>query len=155
MSTGRLITFVLVTGVIVLSVVMFVISAQSPATDGVVMSAIGIAVAVSCWLASVIVPQGMKRFAKNEYEPLAGDLDRETAAIPIDQPLQGQQLKFAEAWATSTLVGQAMLEAGCVINLVLMLIGGQTRIHLAVTAILLIVLLMRVPTLAKWDAWTS
>jgi uncharacterized membrane protein (DUF485 family) len=159
-AIGRFITYALTSGVLVMSIVLFVITRQNAARvgiDAVILIGVGIMVGIGCLIASFVVPGTLRTAAIERYRTALGDsnsLAKIGSTIAVDQPLECEPLRLAQAYTNSTLVGQAILEGGSMTNLLLMLVDGSVVVHLTIAGVMMSVLWSRKPSIDRWIAWT-
>ncbi len=153
--TGQIITFALVQGVVLIGAVMAYLALDAPANpvppgatpagEDFILPAIGIAVAVSCWIAALIVSSVMRRKAADQLSESGEKVDLPYRA---DALLTASIREFLAASQTATIVGQAACEGAAVANLILMLVDGNW-IHLPFAVICVIGIAVQVPTTGK------
>lgn len=143
--TGQVITFALIIGIALTAAIMFVLTVgeDSPTDSSFLLPAVGASAGMVSWLVALVLPDRLRRQAGSK---LASNVDRQ---VVDDDAREQSQKEFAVAQNRSTLIGQAVLEGGAMINLVLMFLDHWLVIHLSFAAAAIIGIASMTPTATR------
>jgi hypothetical protein len=146
--TGLIITFAMIQGLVFMGAILLYLSMNGIAANDSLnwLPALGVAAAVASWFAAGGITTVMRRQAVFQLRPA-----HSVIRIPErdDAPLSTAAKQFVSRQQTASLVGQALLEGGAMINLILMLIDHSLLLHLVMAVVAIVGIGMLAPTADK------
>lgn len=146
--TGQVITFALIQGLVCIGAILLYLTwaGNAPDSSPLWIAGLGIAAAIVSWIAAAFIPATLRRQATRQLQSTALQIDLPASD---DATLAAALQRFVAAQQTATLVGQALLEGGAMINLVLMLIDHRIILHLTMVLAAIIGIAFMTPTIDR------
>ncbi len=145
--TNRTIRLALVAGIVIIAVILA--STRTPDEDGrgMIFLLVGGVVWISTFIASFVVPAIMtKTLSASGDASYSHQLAQQLRQMAPEETLPWEVRKVTEVYATNKIVQAALLEGGCIINIILWFMGGPWLL-LVMVGINLLVMLATCPTI--------
>jgi hypothetical protein len=149
-TTLRIILFALATGLFMFTVVVIVIHNEADAGEMLLLTMIGVVVAIAMFLASATVPPLIVSTARKELA-----LERPSRIDGPEYPAPPSDVaRLGGIYQTQLIVRSALLEGAGFMNATAYLLESQV-ISLVIIAVLLVTILAKLPTGKSIIAWVQ